>query len=66
MYASGFATTQAAYDRAQSRLWAGLSAVEDRLASSRFLHGDCVTLSDVFLFPTVVRMEAACAPPGRG
>ena len=39
-YKSGFATTQAAYDRAQAELYRGLEAVEQRLSTSRFLLGD--------------------------
>ena len=39
-YKSGFATTQAAYDRAQEQLYSGLEDVERRLTKSRFLLGD--------------------------
>ena len=39
-YKSGFATTQAAYDRAQEQLYSGLEEVERRLTKSRFLLGD--------------------------
>lgn len=39
-YKSGFATTQAAYDRAQQELYSGLDAIEQRLSKSRFLLGD--------------------------
>jgi len=39
-YKSGFATTQAAYDRAQEQLYSGLEEVEKRLTKSRFLLGD--------------------------
>jgi putative glutathione S-transferase len=39
-YKSGFATTQAAYDRAQAQLYSGLEEVEKRLTKSRFLLGD--------------------------
>lgn len=39
-YKSGFATSQAAYDRAQQELYAALDALEARLARHRFLVGD--------------------------
>ena len=40
VYRSGFATTQAAYERAQADLYAALDAVEQRLGAHRFLVGD--------------------------
>lgn len=39
-YKSGFATTQAAYDKAQAELYDGLELIEQRLSQSRFLLGD--------------------------
>ena len=40
VYRSGFATTQAAYARAQADLYAALDTVEARLSQHRFLVGD--------------------------
>lgn len=40
VYKSGFATTQAAYDRAQRELYAALDTLEAGLQQSRFLVGD--------------------------
>ena len=39
-YKSGFATSQAAYDRAQRELYAALDELEARLGRHRFLVGD--------------------------
>ena len=39
-YKSGFATSQAAYDRAQRELYAALDELEARLGRHRFLLGD--------------------------
>jgi len=58
VYRSGFATSQAAYDEAQRALWLALEALERRLASSRFLLGDAITMADVYLFPTIARFDA--------
>ena len=40
VYKSGFATTQAAYARAQAELYEALDNVEQRLSQHRFLVGD--------------------------
>ena len=61
VYRCGFATTQRAYEAAQSALRAALQRMDDRLASSRFLLGAAVTEADVRLFATVVRLDAAYA-----
>ena len=39
VYKSGFATSQAAYERAQSDLWTWLDILEDKLSNQRFLTG---------------------------
>lgn len=44
VYRSGFATTQAAYDDAQTGLYKALGEVELRLSQSRFLLGDRCTV----------------------
>ncbi|KAG2423393.1 hypothetical protein HXX76_015358 [Chlamydomonas incerta] len=62
VYRSGFATTQAAYDAVQAELWSALDEMEGRLSASRFLLGDRLTESDVWLFPTVVRLDSMYGP----
>ena len=61
VYSSGFATTQAAHNRAALDVIDALDALDARLSKSRFLCGDRVTESDVRLFPTIVRFDAAYA-----
>lgn len=61
VYKSGFATSQVAYDRAQTGLYAALNHVESLLASSRFLLGDKFTEADLRLYPTVVRYDSVYA-----
>ncbi len=57
VYKSGFATTQDAYDEAVSAVFAALDAVEDRLASRRYLTGDLITEADWRLFTTLIRFD---------
>lgn len=61
VYHVGFATDQSAYDVASDVLFTSLDELNDRLSSSRYLHGDRVTLSDLFLMPTLVRFETIYA-----
>ena len=61
VYRCGFATTQAAHNRAALDVIDALDALDARLSRSRFLCGDRVTESDVRLFPTIVRFDAAYA-----
>jgi glutathionyl-hydroquinone reductase len=61
VYRCGFATSQAAYDRAVERLFARLDWLEERLADRRFLLGERLTEADVRLFPTLVRFDAVYA-----
>ena len=58
VYQAGFATTQAAYDRAVRDLFATLDQLEERLAQSRYLAGDRLTETDWRLFPTLIRFDA--------
>ena len=58
VYQAGFATTQAAYDRAVRDLFATLDQLEERLAQSRYLAGDRLTEVDWRLFPTLIRFDA--------
>jgi putative glutathione S-transferase len=58
VYRAGFATAQAAYERAVDRLFARLVWLEDRLANQRYLVGSRVTEADIRLFTTLVRFDA--------
>lgn len=57
VYRAGFATSQAAYEEAVGPLFDTLDALEDRLATRRFLFGDGVTLADWRLFTTLLRFD---------
>ncbi|MCK7595829.1 glutathione S-transferase family protein [Microbulbifer sp. CAU 1566] len=60
VYQAGFATTQFAYKEAYNRVFAALDEMESRLADGRaFLFGDRLTESDIRLFVTLVRFDAA-------
>ncbi len=58
VYRAGFATKQAAYDEAFTRLFTTLDTLEKRLATQRYLCGDTVTESDWRLFTTLLRFDA--------
>jgi putative glutathione S-transferase len=58
VYRCGFATSQAAYERAFDALFARLDWLEDRLSGQRFLVGRQITEADIRLFPTLVRFDA--------
>ncbi len=58
VYRAGFATTQAAYERAVVPLFAMLDELEPRLADRRYLLGSHQTLVDWRLFTTLVRFDA--------
>ena len=63
VYRCGFARNQAAYDRAESNLFAALDAVEQSLETNGpWLCGSSLTLADVRLFPTLIRWELVYAP----
>ncbi|CBJ48330.1 Putative Glutathione S-transferase [Ectocarpus siliculosus] len=57
VYRSGFAKTQGAYDVAVTSLFAHLDKLEQVLSTRRYLAGDRVTLSDVRVFPSLVRFD---------
>ena len=61
VYRCGFATTQAAHNAAAADVADAFDELERRLTTSRFLCGDKLTESDVFLFPSVVRHDAVYA-----
>jgi len=58
VYRAGFATTQAAYEEAFLSLFGALDAIEQRLASHRYLIGGVITEADIRLFTTLVRFDA--------
>ena len=58
VYRAGFATSQAAYERAVRRLFEALDRVEQRLADRRYLFGSPVTETDWRLFVTLIRFDA--------
>ena len=58
VYRCGLAKSQAAYEEAFKKLFAGLDALEQRLATQRWLVGDRFTEADLRLFPTLARFDA--------
>ncbi|APD48451.1 glutathione S-transferase C-terminal domain-containing protein [Synechococcus sp. CS-602] len=63
VYRCGFARTQAAYDRAEAELFGVLGELEATLsADGPWICGSQLSLADVVLFPTLIRMEMVYAP----
>jgi glutathionyl-hydroquinone reductase len=58
VYAAGFATSQAAYEKACRRLFVTLDELEARLATRRYLFGARIVETDWRLFCTLVRFDA--------
>lgn len=58
VYKAGFATTQAAYDKAVHPLFDSLDWIEGMLSENRYLTGDRITEADWRLFTTVLRFDA--------
>ncbi|MFE3457147.1 glutathione S-transferase family protein [Nocardiopsis aegyptia] len=58
VYRAGFAPDQKRYDRAVAGVFRRLDALEERLATRRYLVGDAVTIADIRLFTTLVRFDA--------
>ncbi len=58
VYRCGFATTQAAYEKAFDSLFAALDELEQRLGRMRYLAGARLTEADWRLFTTLVRFDA--------
>jgi len=58
VYKAGFATAQAAYDRAVGELFESLDWLEGLLGAERYLIGDRITEADWRLFTTLVRFDA--------
>lgn len=57
VYRCGFAGSQAAYEAAYDRLFAGLDWLTERLGRQRYLVGDTITEADIRLFTTLVRFD---------
>jgi len=58
VYQAGFATSQAAYERAANALFATLDTLEGRLAGQRYLFGRNFVETDLRLFCTLIRFDA--------
>lgn len=61
VYQVGFAPRQEDYDNEVAVLFEALETLDKRLATSLYLLGDELTLSDLFLFPSLVRFETVYA-----
>ena len=60
VYRAGFATTQAAYEEAFAEVFATLDALDARLAAQGpFLFGERLVETDIRLFVTAIRFDAA-------
>lgn len=60
VYQAGFASSQPAYEEAYGKVFAALDELESRLADGRtYLFGERLTETDVRLFVTLVRFDAA-------
>lgn len=59
VYKAGFARSQEAYNEAYDLVFDRLDWLEERLAKHRFLFGDRLTESDVRLYVTLARFDAA-------
>lgn len=58
VYRAGFATTQAAYEKAYRALFDTLDDLNARLATRRYLLGSRITEADWRLFTTLIRFDA--------
>lgn len=58
VYRTGFATTQAAYEKAFNALFASLDWVEETLSKQPYLAGNQLTEADWRLFTTLIRFDA--------
>ncbi len=58
VYRAGFATSQAAYEKAFNNLFGALDQLEDRLGKQRYLVGSRLTEADWRLFTTLIRFDS--------
>lgn len=61
VYKAGLAPDQRAHEAAIETLFGAFDTLEDRLSGQRFLHGATMTLSDLWLFTTLIRLESVYA-----
>ncbi|MGJ8527917.1 glutathione S-transferase family protein [Maritalea sp.] len=60
VYKAGFASSQQAYEEANAEIFAQLDQLDARLSDGRrFVFGDAITETDVRLFVTLIRFDAA-------
>jgi len=59
VYRAGFAQSQQAYEEAYNEVFSTLDALEERLAGRRFLISDRLVETDIRVFVTLVRFDAA-------
>ncbi|MEL7181645.1 MAG: glutathione S-transferase C-terminal domain-containing protein [Pseudomonadota bacterium] len=59
VYRAGFASTQAAYEKAAHQVFETLDKVDAHLRDHRFLCGEDFTEADLRLFPTLARFDVA-------
>nr|WP_121977642.1 glutathione S-transferase C-terminal domain-containing protein [Lentilactobacillus raoultii] len=62
VYQAGFAKSQEAYEAAYDKFFKRADWLEERLATRRFLFGDQLTDSDIRLYVTLTRFDAAYYP----
>jgi glutathionyl-hydroquinone reductase len=58
VYRAGFATEQSPYDEAVTAVASALKTIDETLAKFKYINGESITESDLFLLPTVVRFDA--------
>lgn len=61
VYQVGLANSQVKYEHQLEKLFQNLTALDERLSENRYLFGNQITLSDFFLFPTLIRFETVYA-----
>lgn len=57
VYAIGFAKTQEDYEKASKQFFDTLDELEEILSNHRYIHGDSITESDIFLYATLLRFD---------
>ncbi|MEM1274389.1 MAG: glutathione S-transferase C-terminal domain-containing protein [Pseudomonadota bacterium] len=57
VYRAGKAQRQEIYDTAVNEVFATLDALEDRLSTTRYLHGPALTATDLRLWPALARFD---------
>ena len=63
VYKCGFARNQKAYEKASKNLFSAMNIIEEHLQSNGpWLCGKKLTISDILLFPTLIRWEAIYHP----